>query len=59
MGGALILVILVVTTLLWGDLTNRYVWLVILVTLSFGAIGWVDDYLKISLKISEGLIARW
>ena len=37
MGGALILVILVVTTLLWGDLTNRYVWLVILVTLSFGA----------------------
>ena len=59
MGGALILVILVVTTLLWGDLTNRYVWLVILVTLSFGAIGWVDDYLKISRKSTEGLIARW
>ena len=59
MGGALILVILVVTTLLWGDLTNRYVWLVILVTLSFGAIGWVDDYLKISRKNTEGLIARW
>ena len=59
MGGALILVILVVTTLLWGDLTNRYIWLVILVTLSFGAIGWVDDYLKISRKNTEGLIARW
>ena len=59
MGGALILVILVVTTLLWGDLTNRYVWLVILVTLSFGAIGWVDDYLKISRKNTDGLIARW
>lgn len=59
MGGALILVILVMTTLLWGDLTNRYVWLVILVTLSFGAIGWVDDYLKISRKNTEGLIARW
>ena len=59
MGGALILVILVVTTLLWGDLTNRYVWLVVLVTISFGAIGWVDDYLKISRKNTEGLIARW
>lgn len=59
MGGALILVILVITTLLWGDLTNRYVWLVILVTLSFGVIGWVDDYLKISRKNTEGLAARW
>ena len=59
MGGALILVILVITTLLWGDLTNRYVWLVILVTLSFGVIGWVDDYLKISRKNTEGLVARW
>ena len=59
MGGALILVILVFTTLLWGDLTNRYVWLVIFVTLSFGGIGWVDDYLKISRKNTKGLIARW
>ena len=59
LGGALILVILVITTLLWGDLTNRYVWLVILVTLSFGVIGWVDDYLKISRKNTEGLVARW
>ena len=59
MGGALILVILVITTLLWGDLSNRYVWLVIFVTLSFGLVGWVDDYLKITRKSSEGLIARW
>ena len=59
MGGALILVILVITTLLWGDLSNRYVWLVIFVTLSFGLVGWVDDYLKITRKNSEGLIARW
>lgn len=59
MGGALILVILVFTTLLWGDLTNRYIWLVIFVTLSFGVIGWVDDYLKISRKNTKGLIARW
>ena len=59
MGGALVLVILVFTTLLWGDLTNRYIWLVIFVTLSFGVIGWVDDYLKISRKNTKGLIARW
>ena len=59
MGGALILVILVFTTLLWGDLTNRYIWLVIFVTLSFGVIGCVDDYLKISRKNTKGLIARW
>jgi len=59
MGGALVLVILVFTTLLWGDLTNRYIWLVIFVTLSFGVIGCVDDYLKISRKNTKGLIARW
>jgi phospho-N-acetylmuramoyl-pentapeptide-transferase len=59
MGGALILVILVVTTLLWGDLSNRFIWLVIFITLSFGLVGWVDDYLKITRKSSEGLIARW
>ena len=48
MGGALILIIISVTTLLWGDLTNRYVWLVLAVTMAFGLIGWIDDYLKIS-----------
>lgn len=59
MGGALILVIICVTTLLWGDLTNHYVWLILTVTLAFGLIGWADDYLKISRKNSEGLAARW
>ena len=59
MGGALILIVIFVTTLLWGDLTSRHVWLVLAVTLAFGIIGWVDDYLKISRKNSAGLIARW
>ena len=59
MGGALILVIILVTTLLWGDLSNRYIWLILAVTLAFGAIGWVDDYLKISRKNSDGLAGRW
>lgn len=59
MGGALILIVMFVTTLLWGDLTNRYIWTVLLVTSAFGVIGWVDDYLKISRKNSKGLKARW
>jgi phospho-N-acetylmuramoyl-pentapeptide-transferase len=59
MGGALILIVILITTLAWGDLSNRYVWTVLLVTMAFGAIGWVDDYLKISRKNSQGLIARW
>ena len=46
MGGALILVAIVVTTLLWADLENRFVWVVLAVTLGFGAIGWIDDYRK-------------
>ena len=58
MGGALILVALVLSTLLWGDLSNRYIWLVLFVTLGFGAIGWRDDYLKLFLKHSRGLSAR-
>jgi len=59
MGGALILIVIFVTTLAWGDLTNRYVWTVLLVTMAFGVIGWLDDYLKISRRNSRGLIARW
>ena len=59
MGGALILIVILITTLLWGQLANRYVWTVLLVTLAFGVIGWIDDYLKISRKNSRGLIARW
>lgn len=58
MGGALILVAVAISTLLWGDLTNRYVWVVLIVTLIFGAIGWVDDYRKLVKKQSEGLKAR-
>lgn len=59
MGGALILVALGITTLLWGDLGNRYVWIALLVTLGFGAIGFVDDYRKLVLRDSRGLAARW
>ncbi|HRE31158.1 MAG TPA: cyanophycin synthetase, partial [Candidatus Berkiella sp.] len=47
MGGAMILIAISVACLLWGDLTNRYFWVVLLVTLSFGLIGWVDDYRKV------------
>ncbi len=59
MGGALILFAIVVSTLLWSDLGNRYVWTVLLVTLVFGVIGWVDDYRKLILQDSAGLAARW
>lgn len=58
MGGTLVLVAIILSTLLWGDLTNRYVWLVLLITIGFGAIGWWDDYLKLVLKNSRGLSAR-
>jgi len=58
MGGALIIVAIASATLLWADLRNRYVWIVLLVTLAFGAIGWVDDYRKLVLKNSKGLPAR-
>ncbi len=58
MGGALILVAITITTLLWGNLENRFVWIVLSVTLLFGFIGWLDDYLKISRKNSRGLPAR-
>lgn len=58
MGGALILVAITLSTLLWADLSNRYVWLVLIVTLGFGAIGWRDDYLKMVKKNSKGLSAR-
>lgn len=58
MGGALILIAIGISTLLWSDLYSRYVWVVLLVTLGFGAIGWADDYLKLALKNSKGLAAR-
>jgi len=59
MGGLLILVAVGVSTLLWADLTNKFVWVVLLVTALFGAVGWVDDYQKIVEKNSDGLSARY
>jgi len=59
MGGALILLSIAVSTLLWGDLSNKYVWATLLVTLAFGIIGWIDDYRKVVEKNSRGLPARW
>jgi phospho-N-acetylmuramoyl-pentapeptide-transferase len=58
MGGALILVSIIVTTLLWADLRNRFVWVVLLVTLGFGTVGWVDDYRKVVQRNPKGLSAR-
>lgn len=59
MGGALILTAIVLTTLLWADLSNRYVWLALLTLLGFGAIGWVDDWRKVVAKNPKGLPSRW
>lgn len=59
MGGALILVSMLCSTLLWSDLNNHYVWTTLLVTFLFGVIGWVDDYRKVIEKNSKGLPARW
>ena len=58
MGGALILVSIAITTLLWADLRNRFVWVVLLVTLGFGAIGWIDDYRKVVYRNPRGLSVR-
>ncbi len=59
MGGALILLSIFVSALLWSDLHNHYVWVVMIVTAVFGAVGWVDDYRKVVEKNSKGLPARW
>ena len=58
MGGALILTAIVVSTVLWADLENPFVWVVLFVTLAFGVIGYVDDYKKLVLQDSAGLSAR-
>ncbi|MDP1659266.1 MAG: phospho-N-acetylmuramoyl-pentapeptide-transferase [Methylotenera sp.] len=58
MGGALILVAIAISTLLWADLTNRFVWVVLFTTLGFGAIGWVDDYRKVVHRNPKGLSAK-
>ena len=59
MGGALILCTVLGSTLLWADLSSRYVWVALLTTIAFGAIGWVDDYWKVIRKDTRGLPARW
>jgi phospho-N-acetylmuramoyl-pentapeptide-transferase len=58
MGGALILLAIGISTLLWADLTNRFVWIVLVVTLGFGAVGWVDDWRKVVHKNPKGLSAK-
>ncbi len=58
MGGLLILISLLASTLLWADLTNPYVWIVMLVTLSFGLLGFIDDYLKVAKRTSDGVAGR-
>ncbi|MDP3251478.1 MAG: phospho-N-acetylmuramoyl-pentapeptide-transferase [Hydrogenophaga sp.] len=58
MGGVLILFAIALSTLLWFDLSNRFVWIVLLVTLGFGAIGWVDDWRKVVHKDPEGMRSR-
>lgn len=59
MGGALILISIAISTLLWSDLHNHYVWIVLGVTMLFGAVGWVDDYRKVFKQDPTGLTARW
>jgi phospho-N-acetylmuramoyl-pentapeptide-transferase len=59
MGGALILVAIVAGTLLWADLGNRFIWITLAVTVAFGLIGFCDDYLKLVVGDSRGLVARY
>jgi len=59
MGGTLILLSIGVSTLLWGNLSNHYVWIVLFVTMATGAVGFVDDYRKVVQKNSRGLPAKW
>ncbi|MFZ6688761.1 phospho-N-acetylmuramoyl-pentapeptide-transferase [Undibacterium sp. SXout11W] len=58
MGGVLILISIAISTLLWGDLSNRFIWVVMIVTFGYGAIGWVDDYRKVVNKDPEGMRSR-
>jgi phospho-N-acetylmuramoyl-pentapeptide-transferase len=59
MGGTLILVTTLVSTLLWAELSNRFIWTVLGVTFAFGLIGFYDDYLKLVVRNSKGLVPRW
>ena len=58
MGGVLVLIAIGVSTLLWADLSNRFIWVVLVVTFGFGAIGWVDDYRKVVFKNPEGMSSK-
>ena len=58
MGGLLILISIAISALLWGDLSNRFIWVVLVVTLGYGAVGWVDDYRKVVYKDPEGMRSR-
>ena len=59
MGGALIIIAIGATVLLWGDLRNHYVWVTLMVTIGFGAVGWVDDWRKVVHRDPKGLPSRW
>ena len=59
MGGFLILIALTISTLLWADLTNAYVWVILWVTIGFGVVGFADDYLKLTKRSSKGLPSRY
>jgi phospho-N-acetylmuramoyl-pentapeptide-transferase len=59
MGGALLLFAIAISVFLWADLSNRFVWAVLFITLTYGWIGWIDDYRKVIEKNSRGLPARW
>ncbi|MDE2429300.1 MAG: phospho-N-acetylmuramoyl-pentapeptide-transferase [Burkholderiales bacterium] len=58
MGGVLVLISIGISTLLWADLSNRFIWVVMIVTLGYGAVGWVDDYRKVVYKDPEGMRSR-
>ena len=58
MGGVLILIGITISTLLWADLSNRFIWIVLIVTLGFGAIGWVDDYRKVVYRDPKGMSSK-
>ena len=58
MGGALMLISIGITTLLWADLSNRFIWVTLIVTLGFGMIGWIDDYRKVVHGNPKGMSAR-
>ncbi len=58
MGGSMILIAITVSTLLWGNLSNRFVWIALIVTLLFGLIGWIDDYRKVALRNPKGMPAK-